>query len=174
MPAGWGTLLAVLVVLGAAVGVGWLLAPRMAEQVTSLSRQLPQSLAHLQGQLEQYGWGQQLLKELPDRDSLLDKLLAGQGNWLRRTLGLFSTTVGVLGNLYIVLFVSVFLMADPRPYRRGIVLLVPPAHRDRARPGARPAGHHPVSLGAGQALRDADRGHSYGPGTVGAGDAAGA
>ena len=44
-----------------------------------------------------------------------------------------SSTLSVLADGYLILFISAFMMAQPTPYRQGIILLVPKAHRDRAR-----------------------------------------
>jgi len=130
---GWGVLLSLLVVVALLIGIGWFLAPRISDQATQLSQQLPQSFAKLRTQLEGSSLGQKLLDEIPSKQKAEDMLLHGEGNWLRRSLGVFSTTLGVLANAYIVLFVGAFIMAQPQPYKQGIILLVPKAHRNRAR-----------------------------------------
>ena len=129
---GWGALVALVVTAAVIGGTGWFLAPRISEQVDMLSDQLPKSLTHVRQQLEQTSWGNDLTEQIPSLDSLKEKVFNNTGSWLQRSLGVVSSTVGVLANLYLVLFISAFMIAEPRPYRQGIILLVPKAHRDRA------------------------------------------
>lgn len=130
---GWGALVALLVTVLLLVGIGWFLAPRISQQVTQLGQELPQSIARLKTQVQQYSWGRKLVSEIPSGGDLEEMLLSNKGNWLNRSLGIFSSTLGVLANTYIVLFVAAFFLAQPQPYKQGIILLVPKAHRDRAR-----------------------------------------
>ncbi len=130
---GWGTLLALLAVLALLAGIGWFLAPRIEEQAQQLSQELPQSAARVRQQLQQYGWGRDLLDQLTDEQALKNQFLNHKSSWLRNSLGVVSSTFGVLANLYLILFISAFVMAEPAPYRQGIVLLVPKRHRERAK-----------------------------------------
>tara|TARA_R110002124_G_scaffold111313_3_gene265020 strand:+ start:433 stop:1581 length:1149 start_codon:yes stop_codon:yes gene_type:complete len=57
---------------------------------------------------------------LPDTASLIDSA---------RTA--FNTTLGVLGNLLVVVFIGIFVSWQPEPYRKGLISLVPPARRER-------------------------------------------
>jgi len=41
---GWGVLIALVVVVAALVGIGWLLAPHISKQAAQLSSELPKSL----------------------------------------------------------------------------------------------------------------------------------
>ena len=129
---GWGVLVALVLVVAFTAGIGWYMAPRISAQVAQLGQELPRSLAALREQLAGNNLGQKILKEIPTQDQAEDRLLNGSNTLLRRSLGIFSTTFGVLANLYIVLFVGAFIMAQPKPYQQGLVLLVPKAHRARA------------------------------------------
>ena len=130
---GWGTLLAVLAVLAVLAGIGWFLAPRIEEQAQQLSQELPQSAARVQQKLQQYSWGRDLLKQITDEEALKNRFLNHKSSWLRNSLGVVSFTFSASANLYLVLFVSAFIMAEPAPYRQGVVLLVPKRHRERAK-----------------------------------------
>ena len=44
----------------------------------------------------------------------------------------FSTSFGLLGNLLVLTFLTLYLAASPRTYVDGLLLLVPPARRPRA------------------------------------------
>jgi predicted PurR-regulated permease PerM len=43
----------------------------------------------------------------------------------------FSAAFGVLGSVVVVVLIGIFAAADPAPYRRGILAMVPPRHRKR-------------------------------------------
>ncbi len=50
-----------------------------------------------------------------------------------RITGIFSTGLGFLVNIVIIIFVGLYFAADPRLYTHGIIQLVPIAKRDHAR-----------------------------------------
>src|SRR4030095_10002816 len=53
-------------------------------------------------------------------------------NVLGHVAKVFSTTLGILGSMLVVLFVGLYLAADPWLYANGVIRLVPPLHRDNA------------------------------------------
>ncbi|PWC33134.1 hypothetical protein TSO352_21615 [Azospirillum sp. TSO35-2] len=113
---GWA-LAIVLVVLVLLVGGGaWLMGTSMAAQVDQLQQQIIKSIGLLPD-----SWRQRLAdqgKEWP---------------WMSH-LGSFASGVAyVVGDAVVVLFAALYLAASPGVYRRGVVLLVPPAGHDRAR-----------------------------------------
>ena len=138
---GWGVAVALVLVTAFTVGIGWYMAPRISAQAAQLGQELPRSVAQLRVQMQGSSLGQKILDEIPTQQKAEDMLLNGSDTLLRRSLGFFSTTLGILANLYIVLFLSFFLMAQPQPYQQGIVLLVPKAHRARARAVLDELGH---------------------------------
>lgn len=44
----------------------------------------------------------------------------------------FSSTFGVLGDIYVILFLGIFFTADPKIYKNGIVALIPADKKDEA------------------------------------------
>jgi predicted PurR-regulated permease PerM len=50
---------------------------------------------------------------------------------LTQATGVLSGTFGALSNVYVVLFMAAFIIADPTLYRRGIIWLVPQKGRKR-------------------------------------------
>ncbi|MDP9310819.1 MAG: AI-2E family transporter [Chloroflexota bacterium] len=123
-------LLVVVIVLIALMGLGgWLLAPVIAEQVTELTQRLPHAVTQARQRLAQAPLGQQIVAQMPP----LQQLVPRSGNILARVTGMFSTVLGVVVNVVIVLFIGIYLAADPGLYRRGIVRLIPRPKRDRGR-----------------------------------------
>ena len=43
---------------------------------------------------------------------------------------LFSSTFGVLGDIYVILFLSIFFTADPAVYKQGILAIIPPRNKE--------------------------------------------
>lgn len=129
LPDKWSVL--VVLVLGVVVlgGVGWFAAPPIARQVDQLSQQIPRSVEVIRGRLEQYRWGQWLLRELP---SVEDLQPAGP-QILSRATGFVSRTTGALFSFFVVAFIGIYLALDPVLYTNGVLRLVPPRYRGRAR-----------------------------------------
>lgn len=128
----------VVVCLGVSLVVilfGFLIGPRLVQQFDQLAQQLPESLTTLESQLSQTPLGSQLLDQLPDNltwSSVLDS--GGQSqNWFARVTGVVSATVGVIANLVLVLFTTLFFAIEPQTYINGVAQLVPPERRDRTR-----------------------------------------
>lgn len=130
IPMGWSLLMAVIGVLGLIVLINWLIAPQVAEQVNQLSEKLPQSIDNAKQHLEQTQWGQQLINQIPESPQ---KFLKNQEGWFQKTFGVVSSTLGTLADLYIILLLGMFIMAQPQPYVKGIVSLVPPSRQERAK-----------------------------------------
>ncbi len=129
IPMGWSLLIAVVGVLGIVVLTNLLIAPQIAEQASQLAEKLPQTLANAKQQLEKTQWGKQLINQIPE-DPL--KFLENRDGWFQKTFGVVSSTLGTLADLYIILLLGMFILADPQPYVKGIVSLVPPSRHKRA------------------------------------------
>jgi predicted PurR-regulated permease PerM len=120
-----GAALAV-VVLGLALTAVFFVAsvgPQVAAQFEQLWQALPQALERFRGFVARYDWGRDLLAA------------GGQpraGTLLGMATGLLGTVFNALTDALLVLVVALFLAADPAPYRRGLLRLVPPARRPRA------------------------------------------
>lgn len=128
LPEGWSLLVTVLAVFAITTALFWLLAPQVSEQTTKLSEELPRSIENLKDQLQDSNFGSKILDELPDQEAILQN----RDKWMSQALGLFSTTFGILGDLYVILFIGLFLTAQPKIYKDGIVALVPIKKRARA------------------------------------------
>jgi predicted PurR-regulated permease PerM len=124
----WSLTLVVIGLILIAAGIGWLLASRLATQLGELTQKLPQSLEQIRSFLSQYAWGQLLLEQVPKAANTLAEV----GRFTRVT-GLISGVAGFLITLVLIVFVGIFGAAEPELYKDGIIHLVPPQHRVRAR-----------------------------------------
>ena len=128
LSSGWAlaaVALALLVLLGLA---GWLLLPIVSGQFGQLVEQLPRAVARLRERIESYRWGRLVLTRAPAPGTL-----AGSGSLFSRVTGTFSVALDVVVDIVVILFVGLYLAADPRLYTHGLVRLVPIAARPRAR-----------------------------------------
>ena len=117
-------LFCIVVIVG---GLGWLLAPQLSEQARELFKTMPTAIERLLTYIERYDWISRWLGIAPSAETLLtnaSRLFINAG-------GIFTGTIGALGNLLIVSFVGTYLAAQPHLYMKGLVALVP--QRKRAR-----------------------------------------
>lgn len=112
----------------------WLLAPSVAQQIDKMLEKVPQSQEQLTSYLTQYQWGRELIAQAPSAKQMIQSTsnLIANGA-LSRVTGVFSTTAAVLINFVVILFVGFFFAANVQPYLDGLIKLVPPKQRDRAR-----------------------------------------
>lgn len=126
---GWSLAL-VVIVLAAVIGLAcWFLAGQVADQVDQFLETLPKAVARAEQQLERHEWGRRLLQEIPTGTGSSP----GLGQIWQRVTGFFSTTLGVITDIIVILFVGLFLAAAPDLYVKGLVRLLPPARRQRGR-----------------------------------------
>lgn len=126
-PEGVTLFLFTLLVVGILGGMIWLLSARIGDQVGKLIEQAPVAFQQFRDRFGDTRWGQRLT----ELDVSPEKLLGGTG-LLSRVSGVISSTLGVLGDLYVIIFLALFIVVQPQLYRQGILLLVPKPARPRA------------------------------------------
>lgn len=122
--------IAVIGIFGISVGFGFLVAPSVSEQAQQLSQQIPATIDTLKQQYGDTQWGQDILNNI---STIGERLFERQGEWAKNIFGALSTIFGVLADIYVIFFIGIFFMVDPKPYKKAIVSLVPLPGRDRAR-----------------------------------------
>jgi predicted PurR-regulated permease PerM len=126
---GW-SLAIVLVVLLILTGAGtYGLGAMAVAQFDRVVADLPHALDEFKRTLSQYEWGRQWLNHAPSPQQLV---MGRQGEGVTRVAEFFSTTLGVLTNVLVLIFLTIYLAVSPGTYRSGFHELVPPAHRTRA------------------------------------------
>jgi predicted PurR-regulated permease PerM len=127
---GWSLAIVVIGLL-ALLGLGGrYLAPQIVEQGAQLAVAIPEAFDQVETWIEGQSWGQRFLEQRPGAE---DVLSGGLGAVLAQAGGIFSTTLGVIIEVFVVLFLGVYLAVNPDKYVNGIVRLVPIARRERAR-----------------------------------------
>ena len=122
----WLTL--VIVVITLLVGGGlWLQGPRVTAQAATVADTVTQQVQHL--------W--QTVQDNPLIQRLMPQIKAKAGSVLSSLSsmvpGMASSTIGVSGDLVVVLATGIFLAASPGTYVSGSLRLLPPGWRPRGR-----------------------------------------
>lgn len=108
---------------------GWLIAPQVAAQFRQLSADLPAAVQRLRDYMQSHPSLQELVNSLPPPEQIFQNA----SSIAARAGTVFSGLLGVLGNTAIILFVAIYLAAQPGVYSNGIVKLAPPERRPRTR-----------------------------------------
>lgn len=117
----------VIVLLAALFGfLSWWLQPEIVVQARLFVQRIPEALRRVGDYLEQTAWGSLLLQQLPstDLDITYPKLFS-------QTVGAISTLITLVVDTIVVLFVGIYLAAEPGVYAEGVARLAPPAKRQR-------------------------------------------
>lgn len=125
---GVSLLLAVLLFFGLIIGAFWLIAPTVSEQVQEMRQTIPKALTQVQDWLSQYGWGQNLMEQVPDN---MGKAMPQQDELLSKVSGVFSSALSFLADFLIVIITALFLASNPSLYTVGFTKLFPVRNRSR-------------------------------------------
>lgn len=123
--AGLSVTLAALAILALLVLVIWLFGATLAAQTSELIGRLPDAWAQVKSLLADTDWGVKLMNEM-------EGLGAYAGEFAAQLPGFAMGFAGVVANIGLAIVGGMMLAFDPKSYRDGALLLVPP----RARPGA--------------------------------------
>lgn len=107
------------------VGLFWLIGTKVQQQVAELTETLPKTIDNAEAQLNKTSVGQTIVEKISSKETL-DKGQSFAGSFFRSTFGVF-------GDLYVVLFIGIFLTVSPKLYTGGVVRLVPPTGREKAK-----------------------------------------
>lgn len=106
----------------------WLLGAKISSQVSQLQQQLPSSVQQLKQKAAGYKWGSEVvsrMEKMQQNPEARKKLTSGIKKF-------FAGTIGVFGDVYVMLFIAIFFTATPRLYIQGFLRLIPPSKRSKA------------------------------------------
>ncbi len=124
----WATLLSVILVLGVMTGLGWLVFPSFIEEFSQFEKKIPEAINNIKEELVQTSLGRRLVQELESPQEIIMK---NGGTLQNLVASFFSSLFGFLADVFIVIVVGFFLLADPHLYKRVIVKLFPVDRRPR-------------------------------------------
>jgi predicted PurR-regulated permease PerM len=102
-------------------GLIWFLAHSVASQFDELSNLLTQDVGQLRQKLPS-----SIASRLPENIGA-----AQLSSTFHALLGIFSSAVGVIAAVVVVIFFGIYLAAEPDLYERGFIRLIPPHRRHR-------------------------------------------
>ncbi len=121
--AGWSLALSIAINIILLVGFFWFIGARLQQQVAVLTDTLPQTINTAESYLQKSAFGSEFLQYLYSSGSS-QKTLSIAKNF-------FSSSFGILSDVYIVLLLGIFFIASPFTYKRGFVHLLPPKAKDK-------------------------------------------
>lgn len=117
---------ALILILGFFALTFWLYSPLISEQFQLLMNQLPQALETLRSQI--FGkFGVDFLSQ----ESLRTELDLTNSKLLTNLVSIFSTTVGTLATLAILIIVGLYLAFDPGCYIKWILKVIPESMQEK-------------------------------------------
>jgi predicted PurR-regulated permease PerM len=133
MKRGFAVLLSVFLMLGILVGFFFLIVPPFAAQFQELSQLVPTGIERLSAWFDvlKERISPQLLEYIPSIDQLVQQLQPFVNRMLGGGFSLVSNSLGVVVNLFLVLILTLMLLADPTPYRKSFIRLFPSFYRRR-------------------------------------------
>lgn len=123
---GWSLAAAILLLCAAFGGTLWLFGPTIEKGVDKLVEELPQALDGLVNFIENHAWLNSLVERF-DKSSMLNQ------ETFSRFTGLFSTALGALTGVLIIIVNALYFSIEPTVYVNGLVRLLPMDKRDRTR-----------------------------------------
>jgi predicted PurR-regulated permease PerM len=106
------------------VGSGYFLLTSISQQLSELVDRLPEALGQVRSAVASNPLGQRVMEAISGGTE-------SAGGDAAPLLAVATTTTESIGNVVLILFVGLYLAADPAIYRRGLVKLVTPRSRDR-------------------------------------------
>ncbi len=116
-----------IAIIGSLILLGlffWLAGNRISGQVEQLSQTLPSTIDKARQQINQFPIGKKIMESISSQGNV-EKASATARRF-------FSSTFGVLGDIYVVLFLGLFFTAAPGSYVGGVIKLFPNNARPRA------------------------------------------
>lgn len=103
----------------------WLIGAKVQSQIAELSDTLPQTVEKAKEKLNQSPLGQKVVQKISSPKTQEQAQSIAQS--------FFKTTFGVLGDIYVILFTGIFFTASPKIYKDGIIKLIPPKGKPKAK-----------------------------------------
>ncbi len=122
LPKNWSVFASVLLNTLLLVGFIWFVGARLESQISTLTDKLPDSISSAKN----------LVKQYPAGDKLINYLNASgdSGKTLAAVKTFFSSSFGILSDLYIIILIGLFFTASPLTYKRGVIALLPPSAKN--------------------------------------------
>ena len=133
MKRAFAVLLSIFLLLAVLVGFFLVIVPPFADQFQELSELVPKGIQRLSIWFEalQARISPQLMRYFPTIDQLIQQVQPFVNRLLGGGFTFFSSSLGVIFNLLLVIVLTLMLLADPAPYRKSFIRLFPSFYRRR-------------------------------------------
>ena len=133
MKRGYAVCLSMISLILVAIGCIWIVVPPFIDQFQALGRLVPQGIEKLDIWLD---WvsdrlDPRIVNFLPDTEELNRQIQPFVQQFLGGGLTVFYNSLGVLLGILLLLAMTLMLLADPKPYRKGFTRLFPAFYRRR-------------------------------------------
>jgi predicted PurR-regulated permease PerM len=130
---GIGAALVMVVFLGTLTAIFVLIGPSIREQTHVLSRELPKAMRSVEAWVNRTPVKALVAPETRQpQGGLTDRVARELRNATQFLFPIVSTFLGAVAGVIIVLFIAMYVAAEPGLYRAGMLHLVPHRHRGRA------------------------------------------
>ena len=120
---GWSLALSIIINIILIVGFFWFVGARLQHQVSQLTDTLPQTVSNAKDYLQKSTIGSKVLHYLQSTGDSKKTMSVAKS--------FFSSSFGILSDIYIILLLGMFFIASPFTYKKGIVHLLPPKAKDK-------------------------------------------
>lgn len=126
---GIGVGLVLLLILGIASAIGFLLAPGLISEFSQLADRLPKTIHALLEKAQQSAIFQRLNGVLPD----LREMVPSSSKAFSGMRTFFASTFDTIAGFFLLLFIAIFLASNPSAYKNFLLGLIPPGRREDGR-----------------------------------------
>ena len=105
-------------------GLFWLMGAKVQGQIAELMETLAKTIDNAKAKLNESSIGEKIVDKLSSKNSM-DKAQVFAREF-------FQSTFGVLGDLYVILFIGIFFTIAPKTYTKGMVQLIPLKGQEKA------------------------------------------
>ncbi len=110
-------ILSVIINLLILVGTIWFVGARIQMQTSELTQTLPATMQQVKEQIRNTAFGSQLLQQFNSSGD--------SSKTLSMVKRFFSSSFGILSDLYIVILIAIFFIVSPKVYTNGLIKLLP-------------------------------------------------
>jgi predicted PurR-regulated permease PerM len=121
----WSLAFSIIATLLIVILLFWMMGAKVQAQAEELSKTLPVTIEKAKAELGKSAIGQKIIEKISSPET------KKQGASIIQTF--FKSTFGILGDLYVVLFIGIFFTVAPKIYVDGIVTIVPAKGKAKAR-----------------------------------------
>ena len=134
LSAGWSMVATYLLVVVLMTGAGAVIGPQLSEQIPKFIDKVPEAFEQLSELGDRVPWLEGAIESAAETDDDNDGNDNSDGGFdiPSHLLGVFSTTLGAIASISLIVLVAIYFTLAPATYVQNLLILVPRAQRKRA------------------------------------------